>query len=75
MIDKATVIRNIQEINRSAQRDWLDRFDVDALQLYLEHLHHGLEPRGGRSRWLRPGDTPPVIRYDSPTARRARFAS
>ena len=49
---------NIQQINPSAGHDWLEMFDTQALQLYLDHLHHAREPGGGRSFWVRPGDTP-----------------
>ena len=61
MLSKTQIIASIQQINRSAHRDWLEFFDIDALRRYLDHLHCTLEPRGGRSAWIRPGDTPAVV--------------
>ena len=54
MISKDQVIEHIQQINRSARRDWLAVFDISALQQYLDHLLITLEPRGRLSTWLRP---------------------
>lgn len=54
MISKDQIIEHIQQINRSARRDWLAVFDVSALQQYLDHLLITLEPRGRFSTWLRP---------------------
>jgi hypothetical protein len=73
MMDKATVIRSIQAINRSAEREWLEDFDLDELRLYLAHLRHAAGPRGGRSAWVRPGDTPPIVACTGET-RRTRLA-
>jgi hypothetical protein len=61
MLDKVRIIELISEINRSARRDWLAAFDHDSLRLYLEHLQRTIEPRGGHSTWVRPGDTPAVV--------------
>lgn len=61
MLDKARVIELIQQVNRSARRDWLNMFDLPSLRLYLDHLQRALEPRGGHSTWLRPGDTAAVV--------------
>lgn len=61
MLDKAKVIDLIRDINRSARHDWLAGFDLESLRLYLEHLQRTLEPRGGHSAWIRPGDTPAVV--------------
>lgn len=58
---KDTLIQSIRELNRSAHRDWLDQFDRASLQRYLDHLLHGSEPRGGGSRWSRPGDSPAMM--------------
>ena len=58
---KDHLIKSIREFNRSARRDWLDQFNSDSLQRYLDHLLHGSEPRGGTSRWTRPGDSPSVV--------------
>lgn len=51
MSDHATrtrLIDEIQQINRSAHRDWLESFGDDALRHYLDRLHSTLEPRGAR---------------------------
>ena len=60
---KDHLIKSIREYNRSARRDWLNQFDSDSLQRYLDHLLHGSEPRGGASRWMRPGDSPSMIAH------------
>ena len=60
---KDHLIKAIREYNRSARRDWLNQFDSDSLQRYLDHLLHGSEPRGGTSRWMRPGDAPSMIAH------------
>ena len=58
MLTKSQLIDSIQQINRSASRDWLTLFAVDPLRAYLDHLQHTLEPRGGDSFWIRPtGDS------------------
>ena len=61
MLNKNQIIDHIQEINRSARREWLDVFDERALEHYLDHLQRTLEPRGGSSRWQRIGDTRAVV--------------
>ncbi len=61
MLDKDHLIDEITGMNPSAGRDWLELFDADDLRRYLDHLHHGSEPRGGDSVWHREGDTPPVV--------------
>ncbi len=40
------LIDEIQQINRSAQRAWLESFGDDALSHYLDRLRTTLEPRG-----------------------------
>ena len=57
MPSKNHLISEIREHNQAADRDWLDQFDAPALRIYLDHLQHGAEPRGGDSVWVRPGDT------------------
>ncbi len=59
MISKSQIIDAIQQLNRSARRDWLDTFALPALRRYLDHLEVTLEPRG--SVWVRPGETRAVI--------------
>ena len=61
MLTKQQIIECIQQINRSARRDWLEIFDISALRRYLDHLQSSLEPRGGKSIWIRPGDTPAIV--------------
>lgn len=61
MVNKAQLISEIQQINRSADREWLARFDLQALRRYLEHLQQTLEPRGSESFWLRLAETPAVV--------------
>ncbi len=61
MLNKTQTITAIQEINRSASRDWLDFFEVSALRHYLDHLQQTIQPRGGESVWVRPGETPAVV--------------
>ena len=61
MLSKKQLIDGIQQINRSARRDWLEVFDIYALRRYLDHLQRTLEPRGGHSIWIRPGDTRAVV--------------
>jgi len=58
---KAQLIDAIQQINRSAPREFLDLFDLDALRHYYEHLQRTVEPRGGHSTWTRLGDTPAIV--------------
>lgn len=55
MISKDQLIEHIQQINRSARREWLAVFDVSALQHYLDHLMMTIEPRDRTSRWMRAG--------------------
>ena len=61
MLSKSQIITNIQQLNRSAKHDWLDRFDAMALRRYLDHLQHAQEPRGGDSIWIRDGETHAVV--------------
>jgi hypothetical protein len=63
MLNKAQIIDAIQEINVSAARDWLDKFDPKALHHYLDHLEHTQEPRGGHSIWVRRHETPAVVSH------------
>ena len=61
MLTKPQLIHSIQEINNSAQKDWLAMFEVSALNRYLDHLQITLEPRGPASRWTRPNDAPVIV--------------
>lgn len=61
MLSKDQIIASIQQINRSARREWLGLFDISALHRYLDHLQHALEPRGGHSVWVRPNETTAIV--------------
>jgi hypothetical protein len=61
MLSKDQIIAGIQQINRSARRDWLIEFDHGALRQYLDHLQQAIEPRGGHSIWVRRNDSPAII--------------
>lgn len=67
MLNKDQVINAIQQINRSARQDFLMVFDTSALQRYLDHLQHVVEPRGSHSIWVRPTETRAVVTRE-PTA-------
>ena len=58
---KTRIISAIQQLNRSARREWLDAFAAPALRLYLDHLEITLEPRNRESTWIRTGETPAVV--------------
>ena len=61
MLSKAQIIDAIQQLNRSARREWLDMFATSALRRYLDHLQLTLEPRGRGSRWIRAAETPAIV--------------
>ena len=63
MLEKAKIIDAIREINVSAARDWLDKFDAPALHHYLDHLQRTIEPRGGHSIWVRRHETPAIVTH------------
>ena len=65
MVNKLTLIDHIQQINHTATADWLSLFDISALKRYLEHLQHTLEPRGGKSVWVRQAETPAIVAGES----------
>jgi hypothetical protein len=62
-MSKSQLIDEIQQINRSAGRDWLVLFDIAALRSYLDHLQVAIEPRGGSSVWVRRAETPAIITH------------
>ncbi|MBL9119818.1 MAG: hypothetical protein JNL80_07890 [Phycisphaerae bacterium] len=53
MPSKNELIDSIRQINRSADPQWLERFEDRALFDYLEHLQILMEPRGRQSIWRR----------------------
>jgi hypothetical protein len=60
-MSKSGLIDGIIRINPTARADWLERFDRKALDRYLEHLLHALEPRGRASFWVRDGETTAIV--------------
>jgi hypothetical protein len=61
MIKKPKIIDEIQQINQSARRDWLDTFATSALCRYLDRLELTLGPRGRQSIWVRHDEGPAVV--------------
>lgn len=58
---KQHLIDDIRRHNPTAQADFLIVFDEPALDRYLDHLRHRLQPRGGGSFWDRQPDTPAIV--------------
>jgi len=57
------LVDSIQSLNPTATRSFLVEFRIKALKLYLEHLASTVrEPRGRTAVWIRPGDTPGIVR-------------
>jgi hypothetical protein len=61
MLNKNQLIESIRQINRTAKAEWLSMFDISSLRHYLDNLQRTIEPRGTDSRWIRLGETPPII--------------
>lgn len=61
MPSKNEIIDRIRQINRSADRIWLERFEDRALYDYLEHLQLLMEPRGRQSVWRRRSEDAAVV--------------
>ena len=59
-LTREQVVDRIIAINPTATTAFLDRFTEDKLEKYLDHLVAASGPRGGHSRWLRPGDAPAI---------------
>jgi hypothetical protein len=59
MLTKQQLIDGITEINPSADLRWLDDFEDDELQKYLDHLQLTIEPRG--TSWMRTHETTAVV--------------
>jgi hypothetical protein len=60
-LTREQVVDRIISINPTATADFLHRFSEDSLGKYLDHLVIASGPRGGHSRWMRPGDSPPIM--------------
>ncbi|MGP1310948.1 MAG: hypothetical protein ACTS27_12195, partial [Phycisphaerales bacterium] len=57
----AALVDEIRAYNPSAGHAFLASFEKPELETYLAHLASSREPRGPRSRWERPGDTPAMV--------------
>jgi len=62
---RARLVEEIVRVNRSATRAFLDRFNDQALRIYLDHLQFASVPRGREARWVRPGDTRAICAADA----------
>lgn len=60
-LSREQVVDQIISINRSATAEYLDQFEQDSLDTYLNHLISAQQPRGRHARWDRPGDTPVMM--------------
>ncbi|MCA9286553.1 MAG: hypothetical protein KDA22_15115 [Phycisphaerales bacterium] len=65
MITKTHLIDEIRQVNSTVGTGWLQRFSSEQLRSYLDHLHVGLEPRSGRSVWVRRSACPAVVMFAS----------
>ena len=61
VLSKPQTIDAIIQINRSATKDFLDRFDTRSLKRYLDHLQLTQEPRGRCSVWIREGESRAIV--------------
>lgn len=61
MPSKHEIIDRIRQINRTADPQWLERFDDSSLFDYLEHLQLLMEPRGRTSVWRRRGESAAAV--------------
>lgn len=64
-LTREQLVDRILHINPSATARFLDRFAERPLRQYYEHLLCAAAPRGERSRWVRPGDTPAIVGRES----------
>lgn len=62
LLTREQLVEQILAHNPSAASVALERFDGNALAVYLQHLLAAQTPRGRAARWLRPGDTPAIVR-------------
>lgn len=65
-LSREQLIDRIQTLNPTASPDYLVLFAEGALEIYLEHLIVTSQPRGRATGWLRPGDTPAILRFVPP---------
>ncbi len=59
-LTREQVVDRIISINPTATTTFLERFSEEKLGKYLDHLVVASGPRGGHSRWMRPGDAPAI---------------
>jgi len=59
-MSKQQMIEQIQQRNRSASPEFLERFDERALQTYLRRLTTVAGHRGRGSVWVREGSAPAI---------------
>jgi len=59
------LIEKVQNLNPSANIDYLMRFDFAALKLYFAHLEWALLPK--KAVWHRPGDTRGIRGVEAPS--------
>lgn len=60
-MSKHEIIEAIRQVNRTANPEYLVRFEQRALESYLRRLTTVLNRRGRDSRWVREGDTHAVV--------------
>ena len=60
-LTREQVIDRIIEFNRSARVEFLETFDDDRLNHYLEHLVATARPRGRDAVWIRRGESPAIM--------------
>ncbi len=58
------LIEQIAARNPTASRDFLAAFSPTALFNYMRHLIACEEPRGRTARWIRPDETPAIMRWE-----------
>ena len=58
------LVQQINAYNPTATPEFLGRFSPMALANYLRHLIATQEPRGRTARWLRPNETPAIMRWE-----------
>ena len=60
-MSKRQLINAIRHFNPTAETEFLIEFNESALKSYLRHLRYLRHPRGGRTLWVRHGETPAVV--------------
>ncbi|MEO1128463.1 MAG: hypothetical protein AAFX05_02010 [Planctomycetota bacterium] len=64
-LTREQLIANITVLNPTAPPTFLAHFDTLQLANYLQHLLAAQEPRGACARWVRPADSPAILRYEA----------